>query len=476
MDDMRTLAFPQALGTGIVIQTQLHVSDSTETDNQATNPISQMTDSAETDNHGTRQQTRLSNSPKTDDQHANPAPRMADSAESDIREMVTAFLRTYEQTLSRFREESLVSAMRRATHGGSFDFPDWAGPLFDLYDALHKASDGAIDPCVGEDLIRLGYGPAYTFTVQPDARERAGAVHGRATWHDSVERHGCTLVTRGPVSLDFGACGKGYAADLIAALLRGSKRTGGSDSWRNGEHGSGCNGGHGNTRSNERGSRHDDGRGSAHDSGHDVIDRVAGDPRAFRINGSPRTNGSPCADKSTHANESAHICTTNSSAASHVPGRAFVIDAGGDLLVHLNTPPTQPRHATTPLHAATPLRIALEHPADPTQAVGIAELTSGALCASAPSRRHWGEAAGIRLHHMLNAIDGLPADDIAATWAYVPEQTAPFPCALADGLATALFVTDPDRLRARFRFACAFIDANGMMHASQDFPATLFIA
>ena len=377
--DMCTLAFPQALGTGIVVQVQLRMTDSAESDNHTPKTTSQMTDSAESDNH----------TPKTTSQ-------MTDSAESDMREAVAALLRTYEHTLSRFREDSLVAAMRRATHGGSFDFPDWAGGLFDLYDALHEASDGAIDPCVGEDLTRLGYGPAYTFAAQPNARAYAGAVHGRATWHDSVERHGCTLITRGPVSLDFGACGKGYAVDLIAALL----------------HDGGCN--------DERNTERNTERNADHHAG----------PNANRA-----------AD------------------------RALVIDAGGDLLVHLGQSPDQP----------VPLRVALEHPSDSTQAVGVAEIMDGALCASAPSRRYWGEQSGMHLHHLLNAIDGMPADSVAAAWAYVPQQAA-FPCATADGLATALFVTPPDRLRARFRFECAFIDADGMLHASRDFPATLFLS
>lgn len=377
--DMCTLAFPQALGTGIVVQVQLRMTDSAESDNHTPKTTSQMTDSAESDN-----------------QHANLTSQMTDSAESDMREAVAALLRTYEHTLSRFREDSLVAAMRRATHGGSFDFPDWAGGLFDLYDALHEASDGAIDPCVGEDLTRLGYGPAYTFAAQPNARAYAGAVHGRATWHGSVERHGCTLITRGPVSLDFGACGKGYAVDLIAALLRDS----------------GCNTERNDERNTERNADH-------------------------------------------HAGPNAN----------RAADRALVIDAGGDLLVHLTQSPDQP----------VPLRVALEHPSDSTQAVGVAEIMDGALCASAPSRRHWGEQSGMRLHHLLNAIDGMPADSVAAAWAYVPQQAA-FPCATADGLATALFVTPPDRLRARFRFECAFIDADGMLHASQDFPATLFLS
>lgn len=302
------------------------------------------------------------------------------------------FIDEYEHVLSRFRADSLVARIGNAEHGGHFDFPDWAGPLFDLYDALHTATRGAIDPCVGEDLTRLGYGPAYTFAAQPNARAYTGTVHGRATWHGSVERHGCTLITRGPVSLDFGACGKGYAVDLIAALLRDG----------------GCN----TERNTERNADH-------------------------------------------HAGPNAN----------RAADRALVIDAGGDLLVHLAQSPDQP----------VPLRVALEHPSDSTQAVGVAEIMDGALCASAPSRRHWGEQSGMRLHHLLNAIDGMPADSVAAAWAYVPQQAA-FPCATADGLATALFVTPPDRLRARFRFECAFIDADGMLHASRDFPATLFLS
>lgn len=109
--------------------------------------------------------------------------------------------------------------MRTAAHGGTFDFPDWASGLFGLYDRLFAATDGATDPCVGEDLIRLGYDESYSFTPAPDAAEHAGAIHGRAIWSADVERHGTTLVTRGPVALDFGACGKGYLVDLLAGML-----------------------------------------------------------------------------------------------------------------------------------------------------------------------------------------------------------------------------------------------------------------
>lgn len=485
MSDMHTLAFPQALGTGMVVQVRPQLSDSGEKDNQASHRILQMTNSAESDsqapvsahyvadspesdNHAPGSTSHMTDSGESDsrtpdssphmtdsgetDTHApDSAPCVTDSGESDIWGAISAFLDGYERALSRFREDSLVAAMRRARHGGSFDFPDWAAGLFDLYDALHEASAGAIDPCVGEDLTRLGYGPAYTFTALPDAGERVGAIHGRSTWSGSVERHGCTLVTRGPVSLDFGACGKGYAVDLIASLLRND----------------GCAAGHGDTDGSERNVRY----------------LSVGDP--FTGNQTVGTTHPDHADKPDRfGNNSAGFTADRS--ADLAADRAFVIDAGGDLLVHLQpsdrasrtngTTRTTTASRTSSTALTPPLRIALEHPTDTTQAIGVAEIASGALCASAPSRRHWGEQAGMKLHHLLNAIDGLPADNIAAAWAYVREQDAAFPCATADGLATALFVTPPDRLRARFRFECAFIDANGMAHASRDFPATLFLA
>ena len=132
---------------------------------------------------------------------------------------IGSFIHEYEVVLSRFRDDSIVGRMRTAAHGGTFDFPDWASGLFGLYDRLFAATDGATDPCVGEDLIRLGYDESYSFTPAPDAAEHAGAIHGRAIWSADVERHGTTLVTRGPVALDFGACGKGYLVDLLAGML-----------------------------------------------------------------------------------------------------------------------------------------------------------------------------------------------------------------------------------------------------------------
>ena len=328
----------------------------------------------------------------------------------------------YEHVLSRFRADSLVTRIGNAEHGGHFDFPNWTGPLFDLYDALHDVTRGAIDPCVGEDLIRLGYDASMNFTVTRNAPKHLGALRGRSVWGHDVERHGTTLVTHDPVQLDFGACGKGYLVDLLGHMLIQEK----SADW-------------------------DDFSGPASSSTH-------------------------------HPNQ---VSYPNQNHFSSQPPQ-FVIDAGGDLLVH----------------AEQTISVALEDPEDQSRAIGVAHIANGALCASAPSRRHWNiainEYTQIAIHHLLNAIDGLPAQQTEASWTYVPSSSQylnnshdtanaaepanatlslaqNYPTAVADGLATALFVSDAAQLQSTFNFTCATLNESRQISASNDFPAELFL-
>lgn len=328
----------------------------------------------------------------------------------------------YEHVLSRFRADSLVTRIGNAEHGGHFDFPNWTGPLFDLYDALHDVTHGAIDPCVGEDLIRLGYDASMNFTVTRNAPKHLGALRGRSVWGHDVERHGTTLVTHDPVQLDFGACGKGYLVDLLGHMLIQEK----SADW----------------------------------------DNFSG----------------PASTSTQHPNQ---VSYPNQNHFSSQPPQ-FVIDAGGDLLVH----------------AEQTISVALEDPEDQSRAIGVAHIANGALCASAPSRRHWNiainEYTQIAIHHLLNAIDGLPAQQTEASWTYVPSSsqylnnshdtanaaepanatlslTQNYPTAVADGLATALFVSDAAQLQSTFNFACATLNESRQIAASNDFPAELFL-
>ncbi|MGG7136002.1 FAD:protein FMN transferase [Bifidobacterium catenulatum] len=351
---------------------------------------------------------------------------MVISADSPIddesRSAMESLIENYEHVLSRFRNDSLIAVIGEAEHGGSFDFPDWCAPLFDLYDALFSATSGAIDPCVGEDLIRLGYDASMNFTVTRNAPKHLGALRGRSVWGHDVERHGTTLVTHDPVQLDFGACGKGYLVDLL---------------------------------------------------GHMLIQEKSADWDDF---------SGPASTSTQHPNQ---VSYSNQNHFSSQPPQ-FVIDAGGDLLVH----------------AEQTISVALEDPEDQSRAIGVAHIANGALCASAPSRRHWNiainEYTQIAIHHLLNAIDGLPAQQTEASWTYVPSSSQylnnshdtanaaepanatlslaqNYPTAVADGLATALFVSDAAQLQSTFNFACATLNESRQIAASNDFPAELFL-
>lgn len=111
-----------------------------------------------------------------------------------------------------------------------------------------------------------------------------------------------------------------------------------------------------------------------------------------------------------------------------------------------------------------PMRIALEHPADPRKAIGVAELGDGALSASATNRRRHGDGR----HHVLDAVTGLPVHDVVATWAIAADDL------LADGAATALFVDiDPDWLAQRGVEWVRML-SDGTIETSRDFPGEVF--
>lgn len=126
----------------------------------------------------------------------------------------------------------------------------------------------------------------------------------------------------------------------------------------------------------------------------------------------------------------------------------FVVDASGDML----------------RRGGGTIRVGLEHPADPSLAVGVVELGDGAICASATNRRRWGDGA----HHVLDALTGLPVDDVVATWAIAADAMT------ADAVATALFLTSGDRIPSAMGAQWAKISASGRIDVSAGFPGEVF--
>lgn len=126
---------------------------------------------------------------------------------------------------------------------------------------------------------------------------------------------------------------------------------------------------------------------------------------------------------------------------------AFTVDASGDIA-----------------HRGAPIRVALEHPYDPRQAIGVVTLEDGALCASATNRRAWGPG----LHHVIDGRTGSPVETVVATWATAADT------ATADGVATALFFAPPARLAAEFGAEGLRVFTDGRMERSPGFAGELF--
>lgn len=254
----------------------------------------------------------------------------------------------FDRAWSRFRPGSVVDDLRAGA--GCHRMPEDAGPLLATYETLFRLTEGAVSPCVGTSLERLGYDATYSL--------EAGAPVAAPSWADVQWEPPC-LTTREPFVLDVGAAGKGYLADLVAETLR-----------------------------------------------------------------------------------------------THLGDAAFTVDASGDLL----------RQGAT-------LRVALEHPLDPSAAVGVVELGGegrGALCASAVNRRSWPGQEGSTNHHVLDARTGRPTQDVLATWALADDALT------ADAAATALFFVEPERLAAELDVTCVVMGADQRLLASPDFPGELF--
>jgi len=155
----------------------------------------------------------------------------------------------------------------------------------------------------------------------------------------------------------------------------------------------------------------------------------------------------------------------------------FLVNAGGDMRACFSEENNQ-------------IKVALENPFDTTQAVAVASIASGALCASSSARRRWKvkdtsylgkDASGFESNliatHLINALDGIPACDLCASWVYIPAKTCDFPTAYADALATALFVSQENNLQKIVQTTSAEFAVMLTKHAlrkTRAFPAHFF--
>lgn len=131
---------------------------------------------------------------------------LTDTARDAVRGLIDAFDRDW----SRFRDDSLVSALARGA--GVVTAPPDAREMLDVYATLAEATGGAVNPLIGGPLARRGYDAGYRF-VDDGAEAAPPDWRALLAWTDD------SLLLTSPATLDVGAIGKGRLVDLVAGLV-----------------------------------------------------------------------------------------------------------------------------------------------------------------------------------------------------------------------------------------------------------------
>ncbi len=125
-----------------------------------------------------------------------------------ISKLIADRISLFDRTYSRFRPDSWV---QQCSQPGRYKTPADFAPLFELYQQLNELTDGAVTPLIGDVLERAGYDQNYS--LEPKALQQIPSMPEGLEFIDN------TLHVKYKVCLDFGAAGKGYLVDIIAALL-----------------------------------------------------------------------------------------------------------------------------------------------------------------------------------------------------------------------------------------------------------------
>lgn len=143
--------------------------------------------------------------------------RVVVTVPADLRaavDIVVAYLDQVDAVASRFRPDSEVSRLATAA-GSRVTLSPVLQELVAAALSAAEASDGDVDPTLGNVLTRLGYVDDRGTAKGAQSAAPAIALERRATWRD-LRLDGATLELPHGTLLDLGATAKAYAADRCA--------------------------------------------------------------------------------------------------------------------------------------------------------------------------------------------------------------------------------------------------------------------
>lgn len=119
-----------------------------------------------------------------------------------------------EAKYSRYRDDSVVSAINRGAGGSGLDVDEETAALLDLAAAAHASSEGRFDATSG--VLRRAWDFKAARVATPEA---LAALLPLVGWQHVEWSRPRVRLSRTGMELDFGGFGKEYAADRAAAVL-----------------------------------------------------------------------------------------------------------------------------------------------------------------------------------------------------------------------------------------------------------------
>jgi thiamine biosynthesis lipoprotein len=267
----------------------------------------------------------------------------SEAAIDELKRTILFRIEEFDSIYSRFRSDSLVTKISQKA--GTYKFPSDSNELFNFYKDLYDETSGRFTPLIGATLEQAGYNADYSF--------KQTEIDIVPKWHEAMSFKNYTLTTMRPVTLDFGAAGKGYLVDIVSSILS--------------DHGIGI----------------------------------------------------------------------------------YCVNASGDIYYKTNTD--------------TKLEVALEDPSDFKLAIGTALLKNSSICGSATNRRKWGD-----YNHIFDPETNTSVNVVSACWVSADKAI------VADGLATASFLSSPETLRKKYDFSYVRLMSDGLAEVSDNFDGNLF--
>lgn len=132
------------------------------------------------------------------------------SLDDAVVQSIARRIQQFDAYYSRFRKDSLVTHMSRAA--GTYKLPPDAQPMLDMYQELYEATDGKMTLLIGQALSDAGYDADYSL--------KSKSLQSPPAWDEVITYKFPVITLKRPALLDFGAMGKGYLVDIVAAVLQ----------------------------------------------------------------------------------------------------------------------------------------------------------------------------------------------------------------------------------------------------------------